>query len=302
MQVTPPVHASTLAGAKKVNRLLYVDSNLAPVTEGGLVAKIPDNFTNVTRITLREALIPRTDDLLYVLLGIRCNQDQRPSLLQLGADPNSATAQNSNTVSMNPNYYSLTKVTPHLPIFAELPVGNADSVTQLNASALNVKYAFIDHHQDTIFSYELLPALRTLDSLEVQLYKAPSGPSEYNTLPPYDISVYSIEFEGPITQQAGTVITNKLASDQLPRSIDFTATILAVDANKPNIALVGNITPLNGFTTYITHIGEEGVNDSERTLFDTSGASNIIGKITGPSAIASLATRLLLLFEIECYA
>lgn len=296
------MHASTLAGAKKVNRLLYVDSNLAPVTKGGLVAKIPDNYTNVSRITLREALIPRTDDLLYVLLGIRCNQDQRPSLLQLGADPHSATAQNSNTVSMNPNYYSLTKVTPHLPIFAELPVGNAESVTQLNASALNVKYAFIDHHQDNIFSYELLPPLRTLDSLEVQLYKSPSGPSEYNTLPPYDISVYSIQFEDNVTQLPGTVITNKLASDQLPRSFDFTATILALDATKPNTALVGNITPLSGFATYITHISEEGVSDSERTLFDTSSDSNRIGTISGSSAITSLATRLLLLFEVECYA
>ncbi len=279
-------------------RYLHIDSNLVPVVDGAITVAIPDQYAQVSRITLREALIPRTDDLLYVLLGLQWNGSDRPSLMQLGADPKSAQSQNSNT-TLAPSYYSITKLTPHLPIFAQLPVGDATSVSSLNASALNVAYAFIDHRQDDMWSYAIQPPVRSLNTLKLQLYRPPDPSSTWD-LPIYDISVYKITFAAPLTVSAGTDITSKPASEQIPQPQDFTATILALDPTDTATALVGSFSSLTAFQAFLTRTGEDGVTRSEQSVFTADAANTTVGVVTAPSQVTSLATRVLVTLELTC--
>lgn len=283
----------------QAKRYLYVDSSLAPVVGGGITVNIPDPYSNVSKIALKEALVPRTDQLLYVLLGIRCNNSTRPSLLQLGADPNAVQAQNSNTVSQNPKAYNLTKVTPHLPIFAELPVASAQSIAQLNTQTLDVQYALIDHRQDEICAYSFKPPLTSLHTVELQLYKPPPASASYE-LPPYDVAVYSVTFEAALAVAAGTDITSRVISDSLPSAADFTATLLKIDATNPEVALVGNISSLSAFQSFVTRLDEDGASTSEKSLYTADSANTSIGSVQGGAQVQSLATTVLILLEVTC--
>ena len=282
----------------QVKRYLHIDSNLVPVVDGAITVAVPDQYSRVSRITLREALIPRTDDLLYVLLGLQWNGGDRPSLLQLGADPKSARAQNSNT-TLAPNYYSITKVIPHLPIFAQLPVGDATSTTSLDASALNLKYAAINHRNDDMWSYDIQPPVRSLNTLKLQLYRPPEPTSTWD-LPVYDISVFKITLSAPVTVPPGTDITSKPASEQITQPQDFTATILALDPANPADALVGSFSSLTAFQAFIARTGEDGVTKSEQTLFTADAAGTPVGVVSSPAQATSLATRVLLTLELTC--
>ena len=294
-----PLHASPGTG-QVVKRYLYVDSALAPVVAGGLKVSIPDPYSQVSKITLKEALVPRTDQLLYVLLGLRCNSDMRPSVVQLGSDPGTARAQNSNTLSQSPAAYSVTKVTPHLPVFATLAVASAQSIAQLNSATLDVQYAYIDHHNDEICSYTFQPPLTTLHTVELQLYKPPQAATSYD-LPAYDTDVYKITFAGPLSVPAGTDVTSRLVSDQLPSSSDFTATVLTIDPSSAAVALVGNISSLAAFQTFVARTGQDGVTQSERSLYTADSTNALVGLVTSPASVTSLATTVLLLFEITCH-
>ena len=282
-----------------VKRYLYVDSALAPVVAGGLKVSIPDPYSRVSKIALKEALVPRTDQLLYVLLGLRCNSDMRPSLLQLGADPNAVQVQNSSKVAQSPNAYNLTKVTPHLPIFATLPVATAQSVAQLSTSTLDVQYAFIDHHIDEICSYTFRPPLTTLHTVELQLYKPPVAGASYE-LPSYDTDVYRVTFAAPLMATAGSDITSRVVSDQLPSASDFTATILLLDPNDSKVALIGNFSSLAAFQSFVKRTGQDGVTTSEKSVYTTDDSSTAVGVVEAPASVTSLATTVLLLFEITC--
>ena len=283
-----------------VKRFVHIDSDLVPIVNGAINVCIPDPYSQVSRITLREALIPRTDDLLYVLLGLQWNKGDRPSLMQLGADPASATSQNSNT-TLAPSYYSVTKVIPHTPVFAQLPIGDATSVAGLNASALNVNYSFIDHRTDDMWSYDIQPPIRSLNTLTLQLYRPPDPSTTYD-LPVYDISVFKITFAAAVTLEPGTDITSKPTSEQIPQPEDFTATILAIDATNPAVALVGSFTSLTAFQAFLTRTGEDGVTTSEQTLFTADASNTVVGVVSGPSQAVSLATRVLLTLELTCNA
>ena len=298
--VPPPAGVSG-SGLKhqQDKRYLYVDSSLAPVVDGGLTVAIPDPYQNVSKITLKEALVPRTDQLLYVLLGLRCNSNMRPSLLQLGADPNSATSQNSNSAAQNPRAYNLTKVTPHLPIFAELSVASAQSIAQLNTQTLDVQYASITHYQDEMCSYTFRPPLTSLHTVELQLYKPPASATSYD-LPPYDVAVYKVSFASALSIPSGTDITSRVISDNLPSPTDFTATVLTVDSAASNIALVGNISSLAAFKAFVKRLDEDGVTVSEQSLYTADNANSSIGQIPGSTRVTSLATTVLLLFEVTC--
>ena len=297
--IPSPAMPGTTGPREQDKRYLYVDSSLAPVVGGGITVNIPDPYINVSKISLKEALVPRTDQLLYVLLGLRCNTSMRPSLLQLGADPNAVQAQNSNSVSQNPKAYSVTKVTPHLPIFAELPVASAQSVAQLNTQTLDVQYAFIDHHQDDICSYSFKPALNSLHTVELQLYKPPPSSASYE-LPPYDVSVYRVNFGAPLTVAAGTDITSRVISDNLPSATDFTATLLTVDTAARQVALVGNISSLSAFQSFVTRLDEDGASTSEKSLYTADSANASIGSVQASDKVTSLATTVLLLLEVTC--
>lgn len=282
----------------QTKRYLHIDSDLVPVVDGAITVAIPDQYAQVSRITLREALIPRTDYLLYVLLGLQWNNGDRPSLMQLGADPTSTRSQNSNT-SMAPSYYSITKVTAHLPIFCQLPIGDATSVTSLDASALNVQYAQINHRTDDMWSYAIQPPIRSLNTMKLQLYRPPNPSSTYD-LPIYDISVFKINFAAPLTVPAGTDITSKPASEQIPQPQDFTATILALDPTNPATALVGSFSSLTAFQAFLTRTGEDGVARSEQTIFTADSANTTVGVVTSPSEAVSVATRVLITLELTC--
>ena len=282
----------------EVTRYLHVDSDLVPVVNGSLTVAIPDPYSRVSRITLREALIPRTDDLLYVLLGIRLNGGDRPSLMQLGADPTSARTQNSNK-SMAPSYYSITKVTPHLPVFCQLPVGDATSVTSLNASALNVNYSFIDHRKDDMWSYAIQPSVRSLSTITLQLYRPPNSSCTYD-LPVYDISVFKITFDAPLTVPPGTDVTSTPTAEVLPQPEDFTATILAIDPSDSQTALVGSFSSLAAFQAFVTRTAEDGVTRSEQSLFTADASNTLVGLVSSPAQVTSLATRVLLTLELVC--
>ena len=286
--------------ASVVRRYLHIDSNLVPVVDGAITVAIPDQYAQVSRITLREALVPRTDDLLYILLGLSLNGGDRPSLLQLGADPNAAKSQNSNT-SLAPSYYSVTKLTPHLPVFAQLPIGDATSVTSLNASALNVSYSFIDHRMDDMWSYTIQPPVRSLSTLKLQLYRPPDPSSTYD-LPVYDISVYKLSFAAPVTFPPGTDITSKPTAEQIPQPQDFTATVIAIDPTDAASVLVGSFSSLTAFQAFVNRTGEDGVTKSEQTLFTADTANLPVGVISGPSQVTSLATRVLITLELTCNA
>lgn len=291
---------ATMQQGTVTKRYLHIDSNLVPVVDGAITVAIPDQYAQVSRITLREALIPRTDDLLYVLLGIGLNGGDRPSLMQLGANPNAARSQNSNT-SMAPNYYSVTKVTPHLPVFCQLPIGDATSVAGLDANALNVSYSFIDHRMDDMWSYAIQPPVRSLNTLKLQLYRPPDPASTWD-LPVYDISVFKITFAAPVTCPPGTDITSKPVTEQLPQPEDFTATVLAIDpANAANV-LVGSFSSLTAFQAFVTRTAEDGVTTSEQTLFTADTAGAPVGLVSSPAQVTSLATRVLITLELVCNA
>lgn len=284
--------------ANVVKRYLHIDSDLVPVVDGAITVAIPDQYAQVSRVTLREALIPRTDDLLYVLLGLGLNGGERTSLMQLGTDPKAARSQSSNT-TMAPSYFSVTKLTPHLPVFCQLPIGDATSVTSLDANALNVRYSFIDHRNDDMWSYAIQPPIRSLNTLKLQLYRPPSPSSTWD-LPIYDISVYKIAFDAPVTSPPGTDVTSKPIGDQIPHSQDFTATLLAVDPTDARNVLVGSFSSVTAFQAFVTRTGEDGVTKSEQSLFTADTANTPVGLVSNPNNVTSLATRVLITLELIC--
>lgn len=179
---------------------------------GGIRIQIPDPYKNVTRITLRECFVPRVDNLLY---GVKFlpSKDQ-PDKIQIGQSPSQAQPQSN--VCRGGNGYSMVKVTPHAPIFAQIGLAQAESTASLQLA---------DNKTDIKYTHDFKPPLRTVETMEITLFKAPSANATYD-LQPYDIIVYQVALSNDISYldvRPGQSVTTQSGANLISSDHDFTA-------------------------------------------------------------------------------
>ena len=295
------LHATSAAAPASSGTSKYVcaDSLYGDYIPGGIRIQIPDPFKNVTRITLRESFVPRVDNLLYVLLGVKFfPSKEQPDKIQIGQSPSVAQAQSS--VSRNSNAYSVVKVTPHAPVFAQIGLAQAESTASLalSDSTTDIKYSYIT---EVKYTHDFKPPVRTVETMEVVLYKPPSV-SATSDLQPYDIIVYQVTLDRDISAlnlQPGQSITTQTAGDLVTSDHDFTATILQAAAST---LLLSNFSTPATFQNFVTRSGIEGVLAVEKSIYLADASSTLLGVVNAPANVKAVNTRSVINFEVECDA
>lgn len=275
----------------KVTRPILIDSGLGQLGSSGQVTfGLPVPLKQVTRVRLREALIPRTDDILYVLVGFRFNGQSPSDNLRIPHDPSRVAVQNSQF---------LTGLTEHPPCFAALPIAQANTIASLSADSLTVPYAYVNQER---FSMNFQPSVQALSSIELQLYRPPS-PSDPATLLPYDIRAYKIVVSLPPSRKlpvAGAQVTNIVASDLASPAPTFTATVLtAASAGQTDPTytfLLGAFSSYAVATAYIAWLSSAGVLEEQKRLYSTADGS-LVGTVQSATPIT---TQTILSLEFEC--
>lgn len=289
----------TEGSASGVSKYICADSLYGDYIPGGIRIQIPDPYKNVTRITLRESFVPRVDNLLYVLLGVKFfpSKDQ-PDKIQIGQSPSQAQAQS--TVSRGSNAYSMVKVTPHAPIFAQIGLAQAESTAslQLSDSKADIKYSYIT---EVKYTHDFKPPVRTVETMEITLYKPPTVDATYD-LQPYDIIVYQVTLDRDLSSlslQPGQSITTQTGGNLVTTNHDFTAIILQVSTS--TLLLSSFSTPAT-FKNFVARSGIEGVLDNEKSIYLADSSSTLLGVVDNPSKVQAITTRSVINFEVECDA
>lgn len=285
-------------GASGTSKYVVADSLYGDYIPGGIRIQIPDPYKNVTRITLRESFVPRVDNLLYVLLGVRFfPSKEQPDKVQIGQSPSAAQAQS--TLAASRNAYSIVKVTPHAPVFAQIGLAQADSTASLQLSTgQDIKYSYIT---EVKYSHDFKPPVRTVETMEVVLYKPPSAVATYD-LQPYDILVYTVTLDRDVTSlnlQSGQSVTTRTSNNLETTDHDFTANILQATASSLLLSSFGSLATFNNF---VDRTGVEGVLDSEKSLYLADSSSTLLGVVNSPAQVVELTTRSIINFEVECDA
>lgn len=277
----------------KVTRPILIDSGLGQLGSGGQVTfGLPVPLKQVTRVRLREALIPRTDDILYVLVGFRFNGQSPSDNLRIPHDPSQVAVQNSQF---------RTGLTEHPPCFAAVPIAQANTIASLSADSLTVPYAYVNQER---FSMYFRPSVPALNTIELQLYRPPS-PSDPATLLPYDIRAYKIVMSLPQygkLPEAGGQVTNIVASDLATSAPTFTATVLTaaavstVQASTTCTFLLGAFSSYAVATAYIAFLSSAGTLEEQKRLYSTADGS-LLGSV---QSAAPITTQTVLSLEFEC--
>lgn len=296
-QIMAPHLGQSLDGTSGTSKYVVADSLYGDYIPGGIRIQIPDPYKNVTRITLRESFVPRVDNLLYVLLGVRFfPSKEQPDKVQIGQSPSAASVQS--TLNSSRNAYSIVKVTPHAPVFAQIGLAQADSTAslQLSQTGTDIKYSYIT---EVKYSHDFRPPVRTVETMEVVLYKPPTADATYD-LQPYDILVYKVTLDRDVAAlnlQSGQTITTRTSANLETSDHDFTAIVLQAAASSLLLSSFGSLAT---FTNFVARTGIEGVLDSEKTLYLADTNSTVLGIVSSPTQVTELTTRSVINFEIEC--
>lgn len=277
-------------------RPVLIDSGLGQLGSSGQVTfGLPVPVRQVSRVRLREALIPRTDDLLYVLVGFRFGSGSACDNLQIPHDPTLVTVQNAQ---------GRTGLSQHPPLFAAIPIAQAGTVASLVVDSVTVPYAYVNQER---FSATFRPPVQALDTIEMQLYRPPSA-GDPATLVPYDIRAYKAMVDVPQGGKlpaAGDQVTNIQASDQNAAAYSFTANVVAVSPSTQTDATgatIGNVLLLGSFSSYPaaeayrSFLGTPGILNEEREIYQPD-----TGKVVGSvSSVSPVSTQTVLSLELEC--
>lgn len=277
--------------ATKVTRPVLIDSGLGLLGANGQVTfGLPVPLKQVTKVRLREAMIPRTDDILYVLIGFRFNNQSPCDNLRIPHDPTQVAVQNSQFQ---------TGLSQHPPCFAAVPIAQASTIASLSADAIAVPYAYVNQER---FSAVFQPPISALNAIELQLYRPPSAATPA-VLTPYDIRAYKVSMELPASGKlpvAGDEVTNIAVSNSNATTYAFTASVLTVAAAASGATsctfLLGGFSSYNAADAYGAFLGAAGTLPEQRQLFATGGTT-VIGSV---DSFAPIVTQTVLSLEFEC--
>ena len=275
----------------RITKPVLIDSGLGQLGPNGQVTfGLPVPLKSVSRVRLREALIPRTDDLLYVLIGFRFGGGSSCDNLVIPHDPTLVSVQNSSF---------LTGLSQHPPVFAAVPIAQASTIASLSADSLTVPYAYVNQER---FSVNFQPPVIALDTIEMQLYRPPQA-SDPATLKPYDIRAYKVTLTTSGSfPAAGDEVTNIAASSYNASAYSFTATVIAAPAAAQvslgtGDLLLGSFSSYTAADAYIAFLESEDILPEQRLLYTTSGG--LAGTVT---SVAPITTQTVLSLELECGA
>ncbi len=203
-------------------------------------------------------------------------------------------------MSRNSNAYSVVKVTPHAPIFAQIGLAQAESTAslQLSDSKTDIKYSYIT---EVKYNHDFKPPVRTVETMEITLYKPPTVDATYD-LRPYDIIVYQVTLDRDIsslTLQSGQSVTTQTSADLVTSDHDFTATILQASAST---LLLSNFSTPTTFQNFVARSGIEGVLNNEKSIYLADSNSTLLGVVNDPEQVKAITTRSVINFEVECDA
>ncbi|KAK9816163.1 hypothetical protein WJX74_010228 [Apatococcus lobatus] len=265
-----------------IGRPVYVDSALGQIGQaspGQVKLKLANALKGVSRVRLRDAQIPRLDDIPYVAVGLRCGRGAFIDNVQVPYDPNAVTTS---------GLFNVTSVSPGPPIFAVLPIAQVTSTNAIDYAA-SVPYVYLNQER---YDFEFKPPINSMDDLEIQLYRPPL-PSAPSTFAPYDTRVYVVTLDvAPTGDYAGVLVTNKALSDQRSLPYFFTATVVTVSGFR---LLLGAASSSAALAAYSSFLGQAGLLPEERTLYTSTG--NAIGTATGVTPTTTQAT---LNLEFDC--
>ena len=285
------MQAQIQAQTVRTTRPVLIDSGLGLLGSNGQVSfGLPVPIRQVTKVRLREALIPRTDDILYVLVGFRFNNQSPCDNLRIPHDPTQVAVQNSQFQ---------TGLSQHPPCFAAIPIAQASTIASLSADAITVPYAYVNQER---FSAVFQPPITALTTIELQLYQPPS-PGDPATLTPYDIRAYKVQMTLPAAGKlpvVGDEVTNIAVSNSNATTYSFTATVLTVagasSTDTTSTFLLGAFSSYTAADAYIAFLASPGVLPEQRQLFSTDNNA-VLGTVTG---IAPITTQTVLSLEFEC--
>ncbi len=265
-----------------VRRPVYVDSALGQVKQaspGQVRLKLADPLRGVSRVRLRDAQIPRLDDIPYVAVGLRCGRGSFIDNVQVPYDPSAVTTS---------GLFDVTGVVPGPPIFAILPIAQVTSVSTLDYAA-SVPYVYLNQER---YEFEFKPPLNTMADLEIQLYRPPTAAAP-STFAPYDTRVYVVTLDAPPTDDyAGVLVTNKAPTDQRTLPYFFTATVVTVSGSRLLLGEASSATALSAYTAFLL---QPGLLPAERTLVTSSGTA--VGTAV---AVRPSTTQATLNLEFDC--
>ncbi len=268
-----------------VKRPVYIDSALGQPNQsfaGQVKLKLANPLKGVSMVRLRDAQIPRLDDITYIAIGLRCGRGCFIDNVQVPYNPSAVTTT---------GLFSVTGVSPGPPIFAILPIAQAASVNVVDYAA-GIPYVYLNQER---YEFEFKPPINSMDDIEIQLYRPPS-PAAPSVFLPYDTTVFLITLD---TTQApslpalvGETATNKSASDLRSFAYTFNALIIGTTGSK---LLVGSVSSATAVTAFTTYLGQDGLLAQERMLYATSGAP--IGTVSG---VQQVTTQTTLNLEFDC--
>ncbi|KAK9827001.1 hypothetical protein WJX74_003224 [Apatococcus lobatus] len=262
-----------------VKRPVYVDSALGQTSAGRVRLRLANPLKGVSRVRLRDAQIPRLDDITYVAIGLRCGRGAFIDNVQVPYSPTAVTTSGS---------FSLTGVAPGPPLFAILPIAQASSISSLDYAA-GVPYVYLNQER---YEFEFKPPLNSMDELEIQLYRPPA-PSQPSTFPNYDTTAYLFTLArqtSPVPD--GAVVTNKALNALGSLPYYFTAVVIATTGSK---LLLGSASSTSAISAFVVFLEQAGLLDQERMLYSVDGTP-----LAPVSAIQPLAPQTTLNLEFDC--
>lgn len=266
-----------------VKRPVFVDSALGQTnftSPGQVKLKFANPLQQVARVRLRDAQIPRLDDITYVAVGLRCGKGSFIDNVQIPYSPSAVTTT---------GLFNVTGLSPGPALFAVLPTAQASSVASIEAGA-DVPYVYINQER---YEFTFQPPINSMDELELQLYRPPS-PATPAVLSPYDTRVYTLALQtAPAEDLQGSIVGNKNPTDQRNLPYFFTATVVATKGLQ---LLLGSVSSTSAASAYVTYLQTPGLLPAEKSLYDSRSGSTI-GTVT---ALAASTTQTTLNLEFEC--
>ena len=269
-----------------VRRPVYVDSALGQVDQslpGQVKLKLANPLRGVSRVRLRDAQIPRLDDITYIAVGLRCGKQSFIDNGQVPYNPSAVTTTGS---------FSMTGISPGPPIFAILPVAQASSIDTLSFSA-SVPYVYLNQER---YDFEFRPPIQFLEDIEVYLYRPPD-PNTPSLFLPYDTRAYILTLSAAApTDLIGARVTNKAIADQRQQPYWFTATVVATGSDHSKL-LLASVSSAAAMSAWGFYLQQPGLLDAERAVYRTSGE-----QVSTAAELAPLVTQVTLNLEFDCGA
>lgn len=266
-----------------VKRPVFVDSALGQTnftSPGQVKLKFANPLQQVAKVRLRDAQIPRLDDITYVAVGLRCGKGAFIDNVQIPYSPNAVTTS---------GLFNVTGLSPGPALFAILPTAQAASVASIEAGA-DVPYIYINQER---YEFTFQPPINSMDEIELQLYRPPS-PSTPSTLSPYDTRVFNLSLtSAPSSDLTGSIIGNKNPTDQRNLPYFFTATVVATKGAQ---LLLGSVSSTSAASSYIDYLKTPGLLAGEKSFYESSTGT----AIGTAGQLSASTTQTTLNLEFDC--